>query len=307
VFALYSPRPAHAKGKAERDGWMWRRTRDVKGPSEMSDYYVYVYIDPRNFEPFYYGKGEGARKEEHAKSKAESRKANRIKQIIAAGAEPIVKVIAKGLTEEQAYLVETTLIWQAEGRTLNEAAGPFSKHFRPHRTLHLTLPDFDRRHQLYFFNVGESKNRKWENSVKYGYVGAGHGKVYSRAIRGLQEGDIIAAYLSKNGRGYVGVGRVTATAKPAREFGVNGKLLLDCSDIPEGLGGHLNDDDMCEWMAAVKWIKTVGRNMAHFKEKAKLYTPQLVRASLAKQPKTIKFINERFGVDLYELANEDRL
>jgi hypothetical protein len=25
---------------------------------------------------------------------------------------------------------------------------------------------------------------------------------------------------------------------------------------------------------------------------------------LAKQPKTVDFINERFGVDLYELANE---
>ena len=27
-----------------------------------SEYYVYVYIDPRNFEEFYYGKGKGKRK-----------------------------------------------------------------------------------------------------------------------------------------------------------------------------------------------------------------------------------------------------
>jgi hypothetical protein len=35
----------------------------------MSDsnaqWYVYVYIDPRNFEEFYYGKGKGNRKEAH--------------------------------------------------------------------------------------------------------------------------------------------------------------------------------------------------------------------------------------------------
>ena len=29
------------------------------------DYYVYVYIDPRNHEEFYYGKGVGSRKDAH--------------------------------------------------------------------------------------------------------------------------------------------------------------------------------------------------------------------------------------------------
>ena len=28
----------------------------------MNDYYVYVYIDPRNYEEFYFGKGRGSRK-----------------------------------------------------------------------------------------------------------------------------------------------------------------------------------------------------------------------------------------------------
>jgi hypothetical protein len=273
----------------------------------MNDYYVYVYVDPRNFESFYYGKGKGARKEEHTKSRGESRKTNRIKQIIATGQRPTIRVIASGLTEEQAYLVETTLIWQAEGRTLNEASGRFSEKFRPPRTMHLKLPGFDSNRQVYFFNVGDSPNRRWENGVQYGYVGAGHGKRYRQAIQGLQEGDIIAAYLSRNGRGFVGVGRVTASAKPARDFRVKGRLLIDYPGIPEGLGGHLNDDDKCEWMAAVKWIKTVGRNKAHFKKKAKLYVPQLVRASLARQPKTIEFVNERFGLNLSKLANEGSL
>ena len=32
-----------------------------------NNFYVYVYIDPRNFEEFYYGKGKGCRKQAHLK------------------------------------------------------------------------------------------------------------------------------------------------------------------------------------------------------------------------------------------------
>ena len=52
---------------------------------ERHDYYVYVYIDPRNFEEFYYGKGSGARKMEHLKDAGDSEKARRIRAIKAAG------------------------------------------------------------------------------------------------------------------------------------------------------------------------------------------------------------------------------
>ncbi len=270
----------------------------------MDDYYVYVYIDPRNYEPFYYGKGKGSRKEAHLESRHESRKLRRIKQIKAAGQDPVVKVIASGLTEDQAHLVETTLIWQADGKTLNEAAGFFSKHFRPLKTMHLELPHFDCNNRIFFFNTGESQNRRWKDDVKYGFVGAGLGERFRKAVEGLREGDIITAYVKGKRNGFLGVGRVKARAKPAREFRVKGKLLIDYPDIPTGLGGHLNDNDKCEWMAAVEWIKTVDRNKAHFKKNAGLYTPQQVRASLERQPQTVKFINERFGVDLYSLADE---
>jgi hypothetical protein len=32
---------------------------------QTTEYYVYVYIDPRNFEEFYYGKGKASRKDAH--------------------------------------------------------------------------------------------------------------------------------------------------------------------------------------------------------------------------------------------------
>lgn len=70
----------------------------------------YVYIDPRNFEEFYYGKGKGNHKDAHYKDKGHSEKAQKIREIERAGLKPIIRVIAKGLTEKEAFLVEKTLL-----------------------------------------------------------------------------------------------------------------------------------------------------------------------------------------------------
>ena len=64
--------------------------------SESSEYYVYVYIDPRNFEEFYYGKGIGGRRDSHLRDDSDSEKAIRIKEIHAVGQKPIIKVIKIG-------------------------------------------------------------------------------------------------------------------------------------------------------------------------------------------------------------------
>ena len=65
----------------------------------MNDYYVYVYIDPRNHEEFYYGKGMGSRKDAHLDDQSDSDKAKRIAEIQKEGLAPIVRVIARGLSE----------------------------------------------------------------------------------------------------------------------------------------------------------------------------------------------------------------
>lgn len=105
----------------------------------MSQYYVYVYIDPRNYEEFYYGKGKGNRKEAHLGDNSDSEKAKRIKEILDEGLKPIIKVVARGLTENEALLIEKTLIWRL-GKTLaNISSGHFADKFRPHNTFHLNL------------------------------------------------------------------------------------------------------------------------------------------------------------------------
>jgi uncharacterized protein len=74
------------------------------------NYYVYVYIDPRNFEEFYYGKGCGSRKDAHLFDESDSAKSRRIQEIKKAGLTPIIRVIVRDLSEAEALLVEKTLL-----------------------------------------------------------------------------------------------------------------------------------------------------------------------------------------------------
>jgi len=118
------------------------------------DYYVYVYIDPRNYEKFYYGKGCGSRKDIHLKDTGKSPKARQIAAIRKAGCEPIVRVIARGLTQDQALLIEATLLWQLGKFTTNLVAGHNSRQiFREHDTLHRNEPGFDFSRRIHFFNM----------------------------------------------------------------------------------------------------------------------------------------------------------
>ena len=74
----------------------------IRSMNERADFYAYVYVDPRNFEEFYYGKGYGGRKESHLKDVSTSEKAGRIATIRKEGQEPTIRVIAKEPTADEA-------------------------------------------------------------------------------------------------------------------------------------------------------------------------------------------------------------
>ncbi len=166
---------------------------------EHSDYYVYVYIDPRNFEAFYYGKGKGNRKKAHLVDKKESKKVDRNKSIKNEVHLNIIKVIAKNLTEDQAFLIEATLIWKSGESLTNDVAGHLSRKFRAHDTLHLDLSGFDFRNGLYFVNVGEGQHRCWEDCKQYGFLSAGQDPKYSKPLKKTEVGDYVVAYLKGKG------------------------------------------------------------------------------------------------------------
>ena len=181
----------------------------------MNNYYVYVYIDPRNLEEFYYGKGKGSRKDAHLEDCSDSQKAKRIAEIKKEGLLPIVRVIARDLSEQEALLVEKTLLWKLGKWTTNIATGHFANKFRPHNTLHKELSNFDFQNGIYYYNIGEGPHRNWDDYIKFGFISAGQGTRWRDAMLGFNEGDIFVAYLKR--RGFVGVGRIKQKAKMIKD------------------------------------------------------------------------------------------
>ncbi len=262
----------------------------------MNDYYVYVYIDPRNFEEFYFGKGRGSRMKAHLVDSSDNEKVRRIAAIKKAGLEPIIRVIACKLTEHDALLVEKTLLWKLGRQLTNVASGHYAENFRPHFTLHREIPGFDFANGVYYYNVGEGAHRNWDDYRKFGFISAGQGVRWRDAIQGFQRGDVIVAYLK--GRGFVGIGKIASAARPIREVSIKGKPLLQHNLRCKIMGDNANDDEHCEYVCLVDWKVSVSRANAKFKKRSGLYTTTHIRASLDGQPRTLEYIEEQFGIEL---------
>jgi uncharacterized protein len=266
----------------------------------MNDYYVYVYIDPRNFEEFYYGKGRGSRKYAHLSSVSESAKSKRIAEIRREGLAPIIRILARDLTEAEALLIEKTLLWKLGKLTTNVATGHFADKFRPHNTLHKELSGFDFQAGLYYYNVGESQHRNWDDYVQFGFISAGQGSQWRDAICGFNEGDVFAAYLKKHG--FVGIGKIKTRAMMIREIQINGTPLLSHQLTCQNMAMNSNDPERSEYVCQVEWIKTCPRKEAKRRVSPKVFTTPSIRASLDKQSSTVTFLEESFGVKLREMT-----
>jgi len=265
-----------------------------------NNYYVYVYIDPRNLEEFYYGKGKGNRKESHLTDNSDTEKSKIIKSIQKEELEPIIKVIAKDLTEKEAFLIEKTLIWKLGKGLSNISSGHFADKFRPHNTLHQSLNGFDYENGLYYVNVGEGETRCWEDCHKYGFMTAGQAPKWSDPIRTLNPGDVVVAYLK--GKGYMGIGKVKEKAKKVMDFRYKNKSLKDYDLVQPSIFKNSTNKNS-EYLVKIDWIKSVPANEAKWKANSKLFTTQLIKASLEKQINTIQFLEKEFDICFDELIN----
>lgn len=264
-------------------------------------FYVYVYIDPRNFEEFYYGKGKDGRKDFHKSDNSDTEKTRRIRAIQKEGLQPIIKVIAKELNEHEAFLIEKTLIWKLGNTLTNQSSGHFSEKFRPHNTLHLNLAYFDFKNGFYYVNIGEGIHRCWKDCKNYGFLSAGQDEKWSNPIRTLEPGDIIAAYLK--GNGYVGIGRVREKAARVNEFKIDGKLLNQFDLLIPNIFEN-SENEKSEYLVGIEWLKSVDKKDAKWKPKSGLFTTQLIKASLQGQPKTIEFLEKEFNFKIENLMLE---
>jgi hypothetical protein len=86
--------------------------------------YVYVYIDPRNGEPFYIGKGKENRVFTHLSELSETDKVKRITDIQKNGQEPQIDILRYGLSDTEARLAEAVAIdLIGKHRLTNQMAG----------------------------------------------------------------------------------------------------------------------------------------------------------------------------------------
>ena len=132
----------------------------------------------------------------------------------------------------------------------------------------------------WFMNTGDkgnNTNRSWEACRKYGFMAAGGGRKWSEPMKQLKVGDKLFAYLSKHG--YVGLGEVTAEAKPFNEFVPDGQteplpnlpLTENCQEErttdPEGMF-------LC---GKVRWTTPLDRGDAVRKDLARMGTLNKIR------------------------------
>lgn len=287
--------------------WGWIRFRGTVNILELmanleTDYYVYVYIDPRNLEEFYYGKGTGNRKNAHLKDDGDSEKSLRIRAIKKEGLEPVIKVIAKDLTENEAFLIEKTLIWKLGKNLTNISSGHFADKFRPHDTLHIDLMGFDFKNGVYYVNVGEGEHRCWDDCVKYGFLAAGQDLKFNMPLRTLEVGDVVVAYLKRHG--YVGVGKVSERAVDINAFRVDNKPLSLLELKAPNMFKNA-DNENCEYVVKIDWRRIFEPKGAKWKANSGLFTSQLVKASLQNQPLTLDFIEKEFSINFKDLLLEE--
>jgi uncharacterized protein len=151
---------------------------------------------------------------------------------------------------------------------------------------------------VYYFNVGQSEHWQWADCSKYGFISAGQGPQWKRSICGFNIGDIFAAYLK--GKGFVGIGQITEKARPIREVKINGRPLMSLPLACKKMDDNIDNDEKCEYVALVDWIRSIPEGEAKFI--SGLYTTTHVRASLDNQPETRSYLDKAFEVSLSELT-----
>jgi hypothetical protein len=145
----------------------------------------------------------------------------------------------------------------------------------------------------WFVNVGEGVYRNWDDCRKFGFLAAGQGFKYSNALKKLNVGDKVFAYMKS--LGYVGFGEVVSEAVMAKDFALDGgELLFENPLIHPGMKTNSGDPNMSEWVVGIRWSKTFPRDEARKFQGA--FANQNIVCKLRDQP-TLDFLKQEFSVE----------
>ncbi len=136
--------------------------------------------------------------------------------------------------------------------------------------------------------------RDWEQCKRFGVVAAGGRRLYSKPLEQLFPGARVFAYMP--GAGYVGIGRVRETVKPAKEFmvSVDGREtpLLAVPGIDAAFSKTPDDADNCEYVVGVEWKAT--RSVVDAIWETGMFANQMTVCRL-RDEETIEAVAERMG------------
>jgi hypothetical protein len=145
----------------------------------------------------------------------------------------------------------------------------------------------------WFYNVGESNHRNWDDYIKYNFIAAGGGEFYCNQLKKLKCGNRFFAYMK--GLGYVGYGEVVIEAKPIDDFvveGCGGKKLYELDLVTKDIS-YNHDNEKTEWIVGVNWIKTFARDNA--KRFLGAFANQAIVCRLMDN-NTFDFLKKEFGI-----------
>ena len=157
---------------------------------------------------------------------------------------------------------------------------------------------------IYYVNIGEGEHRCWEDFKDFGFMSAGQGTKYSKALSKLQIGDKVIAYLK--GSGFVGVGVVKEKAVSANEFMFSDVSLKSHKMLSTNFFEN-SDNEKSEYLVKIDWLAAYNRSYAKWKAKSGLFTTPMTVASLANQLETIEFVEVEFGISILSESEKESL
>lgn len=111
----------------------------------------------------------------------------------------------------------------------------------------------------YYVSFGDLSSRSWEDARQYGFISAGGGSWYSQTLKLLSPGDRVWVKIPKTG--YVGVGLVTETVRPIKEFMVQTptgeRPALVVLSLADHYRPNVDDPEKTEYFVRVAWLDTV--------------------------------------------------
>ncbi len=145
----------------------------------------------------------------------------------------------------------------------------------------------------FYVSFGVGEHRQWADARKYGFISAGGGDWYTRTLDLLEEGKRV--WVNVPGHGYVGVGKVTGSKTPLKEF----KVQIESGEEVAIEKAPLKAGEMIdsECFVPVEWIETVSLEGA-IKEKGFFGNQNTVaRPKVKKWIHTVDRLKKRFGIE----------